>query len=197
MQAKPGFFFGLFDGADDEFIHITNTLEQWKQQRKCLADFVTDEDHRDALLRDLYKLKKLKELELKSGELQKISDRGTVRVENFLKEIMPYEEGMLLAWEGTTDRESRFDFERFGGFCILTYQNGAVSKLRLELQDKGLYYVAWIQADDIGQEKKPIAEGIKIDKAAPFIIQLAEPKRSGTFLIYRKSDTLQVEEIPA
>lgn len=197
MQARPGVFFGIFDNEDDEFIHIADTLEQWRQNGKSLADHVRDEAHRKALLFDLYHLEKLKRLELKEGGIQSLSINATDRIECFLQKTLPYEEGMLLSWEAPTERESRFDFEKLRGFCLLTYQNGAVSKLRLELQDNGLYFVAWVQAGDIGEEKKPIADNIKIDSAAPCIIQLAEPKRSGTFLVYRQTNKLEVEEIPA
>ena len=46
-----------FSSENDEFVYILKVLKGWKRKNKSLADFVTSQEQRDALLSDLDKLK--------------------------------------------------------------------------------------------------------------------------------------------
>ncbi len=185
-----GLFFGLFYEGDDEFIHFADTLKEWKRQRISLADFIEDEAHREAVLRDLYHLRDSIALELRDAMTRQgqpmayEGHRYFERREYFLRETFPYEEGRLLSWEPPIEREDIFHFELLKGFCVLTRQHGAVTKLRLQLQESGIFSIGWKQAGDVGEEVEPIEKEFRIDSLkTAVIVPIKPPKRSGTIFI--------------
>lgn len=87
---KIPFFFGKVD----EFVHLADTLKEWRRVRISLADYVEDDTHREEILKDLYKLRDWIALELReelsrpsNDQLQEFIDRR----EYFLKETFPYD----------------------------------------------------------------------------------------------------------
>lgn len=189
----------FFFGRADEFVHFADTLKDWRRERKSLADYIEDRAHREAILKDLYRLRDLIALELReelskpgSEQLQAFIDRR----DYFLKETIPYEEGRLLAWEEPDEREDRFDFEQLKGFCILTYQDGAVTKLKLQLEEAGLFSIGWKDAWEMGDKVEPIGHQIRADSSKTEIIKLPTPKRSGTIHIFNHTRKA-VELVPA
>lgn len=181
-----GFFSGLFSGENDEFVHIADTLKTWKRKRKSLADYVEDEEHREDLLDDIYKLRDWVALEIRYEKTRLIEDqsqRFIDRREYFISDTVPYEEGRLLSWEPHIDKEEPFRLRENKGQCILTYQNGAVTKLRLEMQEFGIFSIGWKQAGDVGQESEPIEQKLQIQSGQAVIIKLLPPKNSGAIYI--------------
>lgn len=192
---KPPFFFG----KADEFVYFADTLKEGRRAEKSLADYVEDQEHREAILKDLYRLRDWIALELKE-ELSKPAREQLQafieRREFFLKETVPYEEGQLLAWQAPKEREDRFDFEQLKGFCILTYQEGAVIKLKLRFDEAGIFSVGWKDAWDMGEKVEPIGQKIKADSSKTEIIKFPTPKRSGTIHIFDHTRKT-VELVPA
>lgn len=196
-----GFWFGLFYDADDEVRYFADTLREWKRQRKCLADYVQDEEHRQALLRDLYRLQDWMSIQLRSAQAlqgQPMAEQSRYYLERrdvFLRETFPYEEGRLLSWEPPIERDEPFNFEQLKGFCVLTYQSGAVTKIRLQLQEAGLFSVGWKEAGSISEEVESIENEMRIDGSAAVIIKLQKPKKSGTIYILNHTRKA-VERVP-
>lgn len=172
--------------AVDEFVHIADTLKQWKRKRKSLADYVEDENHREDLLDDIYKLRDWISLEIRYEKTRQIEDqnqRFIDRREYFLSDTVPYEEGRLLSWEPHIDKEDSLRLRENKGHCILTYQNGAVTKLRLEMQESGIFSIGWKQAGEIGEEGEPIEKKVQIQRGQAVVLKLSQPKWSGTIYI--------------
>lgn len=178
---------GFLSGRSDEFVHIADTLKDWKRQRKSLADYAEDEGHRDALLKDLYQLQDWVALELDEEKNKPAEERAVrfiQRREYFLKVTLPYEEGRLLSWEPQIEREDPFQFDQLKGFCVLTRQHGAVTKLRLQLEETGVFSIGWKQAGDIGKEVEPIEKEFRVDSLkTAVIVPIKPPRRSGAIFI--------------
>lgn len=187
-------------GADvDEFVHIADTLKNWTRSGKSLAAYVEDEDHREALLKDLYSLKERADFDLEEEDKRSAGDKVSdvsLRRKTFLNETFPYQKGQLLAWEPPIERKSPFKFRELKGRCIFTYsQDGAVTKLKLELQETGVFSVSWRQAGDVGEKMELIEGDIKIDDGTVKTIKFSTPKRSGTLFI-RNLTRKAVERVP-
>lgn len=192
---------GLFFGKVDEFVHIAFTLKQWKRDRKSLADYVEDEGHRDAVLEDLHRLFDIAKDEIIKEKAKPSDKRVDELIENrkyFLEVIYAYEESKLLAWEAPLSTEALFDFENIQGRCYLTLQGGAVTKLRLELEESGLFSLYWKQAGDCGKtgaSGEPIAKEIRIESGKGRVINLLRPMQGG--MIYIHDHTRKaVERVP-
>jgi len=189
LRVKDGWSIGA---KVDEFVHIADSLKEWKRQRKSLADYAEDEEHKEALLRDLYELRdwialELREEKSKSSEDQ--SQRFIERREYFLSDTVPYEEGRLLSWEPQVEDKEQFPLDNLRGDCFITYQAGAVTKLRLELRETGLISIGWKQAGDIGEEKKVFEEDVNYDgrRVALLSVGISPPRKSGDFYIRNRT----------
>ena len=184
-----------FSSKNDEFVYILKVLKGWKRKNKSLADFVTSQEQRDALLSDLDKLKDKARRDIKR-ENKKEATEGVIKVierrEIFLQETFPYEEGRLLSWEPPIEMDRPFDFYHLKGLCVLTYQSGAVTKIRLQLQEAGLFSVGWKEAGSISEEEEAIKNEMRIDGSAAVTIKLQKPKKGGT--IYIRNHTRKVVE---
>lgn len=189
----------FFFGKADEFVHFADTLKEWRREKKSLADYIEDYAHREAILKDLYRLRDLIALELREELSKPASEQLQAFIERreyFLKETILYEEGRLLAWEAPEEREDRFDFEQLKGFCVLTYQDGAIIKLKLQLEEAGLFSIGWKDAWEMGDKIEPIGQQISADSSKTEIIKLPTPKRSGTIHIFNHTRKT-VELVPA
>lgn len=191
----------FFEPKTDEFIHIAETLKGWKRIRKSLADCIEDEEHRNALLADLYSLRDWIALELRAEQRKPPKEQSLNFIERrdyFLTQTVPYEESQLLAWEAPIVREIPFDFVKFRGCCFLTYQQGAAVKLRLELEESGLFSLYWKDAGHAGKASEPgepIAKEIKLDSGKTRNFNFANPKRNGTIYIHNHTRKV-LERVP-
>ncbi len=118
---KMGFF---SSGKIDEFVYISNVLEEWQLKRKTIADFVQDETHHEALLRDLTYLKKKAELELITEDKKPAEDQIReliLRRKTFIK-IAESEIARLHGWKPTPKEETPISFREFNakGICFLS-----------------------------------------------------------------------------
>jgi len=189
---------GLFFGKADEFVHIADTLKALKRQRKSLTDYIENAEHRDAILRDLYRLRDLIALELaeerakpSTEQLQTFIDRR----DYFLGTTVPFEESQLLAWEPPPESESRFDLEQCKGFCLLTYQNGVLTKLRLQFEESGVFSIGWKQVGEKTEKIESIEKDLQVKGNFAVTINLRPPKEGGT--IYISDHTRNViERVP-
>lgn len=186
----------FFFGKVDEFVHLADTLKEWRRARKSLADYVEDHAHREETLKDLYKLRDWIALELRE-ELSKPSNdqlhEFIERREYFLKETVPYEESRLLSWEAPQEAENIFDFEQLKGYCVLTYRDSGVVKLKLQLEEAGTFLVGWQDAWNMSKEVEIIREKIKSDGSKTEIIRFLTPKKNGTIYIF--NNTRKAEDL--
>lgn len=178
---------GLFFTKADEFKHLTDTLKEWRRQRISLAVFIEDEELQEAVLSDLYKLRDLVDAELREERSKPAQEQIKPfigRREYFLKETFPYEEGQLLAWQAPVSEQRDFYFVNLEGVCRITFHNGAVIKLTLELKESGLFSIGWRSAGDMSGTDESIAKNIKVEKDKAREIKFLTPKQAGRISIF-------------
>lgn len=121
---------GFFSGKTDEFIQIANTIEEWQLQRKSIVDYVQDEDHQAALLKDVALLKKQSEVDL-IKERQRPSDEQSPhfirRRETFIKNAET-EIARLQGWKPVPKEEREISFREFNAKAICLLVNDGARK---------------------------------------------------------------------
>ena len=181
----------------DEFKHLTDILKEWKRQRKSLADYVEDEGHHEAVLRDLYKLRDLADSELREEQGKRTEaqvKKFIGRREYFLKITVPYEEGRLLGWQAPIVEKNRFDFVNLKGFCFLTRQDGAVTTISFELEETEIEAIFW--KNGATQETETFFKrGVAVNRSVPSSINFDPPKTSGELLIVKHTPDA-IERVP-
>lgn len=189
---------GLFFGRADEFVHIADTLKGLKRQRKSLTDYIENAEHRDAILRDLYRLRDLIALELAEERAKPSTEQLPAFIDRrdyFLATTVPFEESQLLAWEPPPESESRFELDQHKGFCLLTYQNGALTKLKLQFEKSGVFSIDWKQAGENAEKIEPIEKELHVKANLAVTVNLRPPREGGTIYISNRTRNV-IERVP-
>jgi hypothetical protein len=182
--------------ASDEFKHIRGVFDEWEKESKNIADYVTGEEEKEALLDDLKFLIRRAEHTIEIE--QSSSDRDPTRIHKrkvFIEQATN-QQGKIEAWEVPAREEIGFDFVILQGFCILTFEESAIVNLEIEFQQQGIFKVTWIDAGDAQLKQEVIRREIKINKPARESIRLLQPKACGKFVIHDITNNVH-EHIPA
>ncbi len=120
-----------FGARTDEFIYIADTIEDWQLERKSIADYVQDEDHKKALLKDLASLKKQTQHDL-IEEHQKPSDEQSKkfirRREGFVRNVET-EIARLQGWKSTPKEERAILFREFNVKAVCFFSEDGARKI--------------------------------------------------------------------
>jgi hypothetical protein len=185
--ARVPFFFGV----NDELIHISYTLEEWQRNKNNLVRYVQGKEHRDALLDDLYDLKKRANLELirEENEPPDARSREFIQRQKDFIEHASTQIGHLEGWQPPPKQEMVLEFENLKGYCIITHEGDGVKEIAIEFQESGDFQLEHL--NEAGQQLEVYA----VNKSQKTAIKFSQPVEAGEIRIINTT-TKAVERIP-
>lgn len=128
LKARTAWSFGA---RADEFIYIADTIEEWQLERKSVADYVQDEAHRMALLKDLAFLKRQTELDLMKERQKPPNEqaRKFVRRRDVFIKNVDIEIARLQGWKPSQKEERVVSFREFNVKAVCFFSGDGTRKI--------------------------------------------------------------------